>query len=404
MDKATVQSLRILILRTPTLKLLFSFWIVSNIAVILWLTADRQAENLHELTGIPWIVIDRTIGAIDWFIPFALLFFFRKHFLKPTMLGLLVCCGLALSIANNEANFLREKMQYSLDHEISYLTDNVVEGVIRPLISWIVQAYVWILGDGKTGGSTYVVHVAIDYMFDSATLMSAFALATVLVPSVGAWLYMFTVAFFGQASFVLGGGRMGGMFLAGGFLWQVFLVASGRFVAAIISGIIMSFLRTDLVFAAAFAVLGIAWIEKRWPSPKEWATFASLIIISLVVPQLLISLNPVPPDFSSFLITHGDYLTKPLGNISSLTMAIGLASPLFIILAVTWTPGVSRTTAVVLLPALAHLSIVFLIADFSETRLLGPFLGGLGLICAERLANALQPSADSEIKKLKQAV
>ncbi|WP_213770071.1 hypothetical protein [Bradyrhizobium sp. dw_78] len=384
-------------MRTPTLKLLFGFWIVSNIAVILWFTADRQSGRIHELTGISWIVINRTIDVIDWLLPFAILFFFRRYFLKPMMAGLLVCCGLALSIASNEANFLREKMQFSLDHEISYLTDNVVEGVIRPMIAWIVQVYVWILGDDKTGGSTYVTHIAINYMFDSATLISAFALATVVVSPVGAWLYMFTVAFFGQASFVLGGGRMGGMFLAGGFLWQLFLLASGRLVAAIISGIVMSFMRTDLVFATAFAVLGISWIEKRWPSPKEWTTFASLIIISIVVPQMLISLNPVPPDFSSFLITHGDYLAKPWGNISGLTTAIGLASPLFMILAVTRPLGVSRTTAIALLPAIVHLSIVFLIADFTETRLLGPFLGGLGLLCAERLANVLQSPPNSEI-------
>jgi hypothetical protein len=275
-------------------------------------------------------------------------------------------------------------MQFSLDHEISYVSDVVVEGVIRPLIARIVQVYVLILGDDKTGGSTHVTHIEINYMFDSASLMAAFSLGTLLLSTPAAWLYTLIVAFYGQSS--IAAGRMGNMFLAGGFIWQLFLLASGRYVAAIISGHIMSFMRTDLVFATAFALLGMAWIEKRWLSRLEWVTFASLIIISLVVPQLLISLHPVHPDFSSFLITHGDYLTKPLGNISGMKTALGVAFPLLMILAATWRPGMSRTTAVALLPAFAHLSIVFLIADFNETRLLGPFLAGIGLICSERVS------------------
>ncbi|MHC2626544.1 hypothetical protein ACVIW2_008576 [Bradyrhizobium huanghuaihaiense] len=385
---------------SPSLKTLFAYWLVPSVLVVLWHYGEFPARVMHALTGLPWRPMKVALLAPVALAPFLVLIYFRKYFATRTRIGLLVCCGLALSVATNEANYLRAAMQHSLDNEIAYVTKlNLVEGVIRPLISRIVQGYVWVLGDDNSGRSTYVTHLSINYMFDSASFIAAFALATVLVRPASLLihiLFVLFVAFFAEAAFVPG--RMGSAFLAGGFFWQLFLIASKRYGVALLSGLLISFARTDVVFAAAFAIPGILWFERRWSDSWAWLTFAGLLIISLVIPKILIALSPVQPDFSSFLLTHGDYFTKPLGNLSASRIAAGMAAPLFVLLILTWTPGVSRTTALMLPPALVYLAMVFVIADFSETNKLGPTLGALALICSERLATYFQPKTEPNVE------
>ncbi|MDH2398968.1 hypothetical protein QCM77_03040 [Bradyrhizobium sp. SSUT18] len=378
---------------SPSLKTLLTYWLVPSVLVVLWHYGEFPARVVHAVTGLPWRPMKVILSAPVALFPFLALFYFRKYFAKPTSIGLLVCCGLALSVASIEANYLRASMQYSLDNEIAYVTKlNLVEGVIRPLVSRIVQGYVWVLGDDNSGRSTYITHLSLNYMFDSASFIAAFALATVLVRPAALpiqILFVLFVAFYAQTAIVPG--RMGSVFLAGGFFWQLFLLGSKRYALMLLSGLVMSFMRTDLVFATAFAIPGIAWFERRWPNAVEWLTFAGLIVISLAVPKILIALYPVQPDFSSFLLTHGDYFTKPLGNLSASRLAVGVAAPIFVLLVLTWTPGVSRTTAIVLPPAVVYLAMVFVIADFTEPNKLVPILGALALVCCERLAVRFQP-------------
>lgn len=370
---------------TPSLGLLLAFWLATNVLVILW---SRCEISDAYLPG-SWRVLGVVFYAAVALAPLAILFLVRGRFLNPVMLGLLVSCCLAISVASNESNQLRAQMQFSLDHEREFAHLDLVEGIIRPLISKIVETYVGILGDDKTGGSTARTHVAINYMFDSASFLAVFALGTRLLSPAATWLCLFTIAFFAQTSIFAG--RMGALFLAGGFFWQLFLLVSRRYPVAVISGLIISFLRTDVVFATAFAILSLAWIEKRWPSLKEWSVFAVLIVISLVVPKTLIALHPTA-NFNSFLITHGEYFTKAIGNLMSLKLAVALASPVLVIVIVT-TSRISRTVAAVGPPALIYLGIVFLIADFSETRLLGPALGALAFVGSEGLASLLGSAA-----------
>lgn len=375
-------------MRTPSLKLLFAFWITSNLVVISWMLGDHYlARRLLPWPSISYEHLEKTLYFFVVLAPFFLLAYFKKYFRDPVMVGLLVCCCLALSIAYNEANQLRSQMQFSLDNEASFASSDLVEGVIRPLIARVVKIYVAIFGDDNSGGSTYFTHLLVNYLFNSATLLAAFALATVLLSPVPAWLCLFIVAFFGQVSFYPG--RMGPFFIAGGFLWQLFLICSRRYVAAIICGLVISFARTDVVFAPAFAMLGFAWLERRRPSPKELAVFATLILISLAVPKVLIWLHP-SVDYRSFLFTHGDYFTKPWVNLLNLRLALAIASPVLVLILVLGTSPRSPTVALVALPALAHLSMVFLVADFSETRLLIPTLAALAFIACERLGNQLQ--------------
>lgn len=373
---------------SPSLKALFTYWLVPSVLIVLWFYGEYPARYVYHISGLSFRATELILLAPVAISPFLALIYFRKHFVKPTTIGLLVCCGLALSVASNEGNQLREKMQFSLDNEIAYVTKlNLVEGVIRPLISRVVQGYVWVLGDDNSGGSTYITHVSINYLLDSASFIAAFALATILVrPAALAIhiLFVLFVAFYAQTALVPG--RMGSVFLAGGFFWQLFLLASKRHAVMLLSGLFVSFWRTDLVFATAFAIPGIAWFERRWPNGLEWLTFVGLIVISLAVPKLLIAMHPVAPNYASFLLTHGDYFTKPLGNLSASKLAIGMAAPLFVLIILTWSSGVSRTTATVLPPALVYLAMVFVIADFTEPNKMIPIFGALALICIERLA------------------
>jgi hypothetical protein len=315
--------------------------------------------------------------------------YFRRWFSDLTRIGLLVCCCLAALMAYHEANLLREQMQFSLDHERQFAHLDLVEGVIRPLISKIVEIYVAILKDDRTGGSTYFTHFAINYMFGSASMIAAFALGTVILAPVPTWLCLFLVAFFAQTAIYPG--RMGATFIAGGFLWQLFLLASRRYVAAVLCAVVISFMRTDVVFSSAFAIFGIAWMEQRKPSTGEWTVFALLVCISIAVPKVLILLHP-DVNYGSFLFTHGDYFSKAWANILTLKLFIAFMSPTLAILIVTRTTGISRVTATVALPALVHLSMVFAVADFSETRLLGPTLGALAFMASERLGRLLESS------------
>lgn len=375
-------------LRTPSLASLFAFWIASNLIVIFWLNADHTVTRaLYERLEIPYETMEKTLFVVFTLAPIGLLIGFRKYFRDPVTMGLLVCCCLAIAIAYNEANQLRSQMQFSLDHERAFARLDLVEGVIRPLISKIVDVYVKVLGDDNSGGSTYFTHIAINYMFDSASLLAAFALGTVLLSPVSAWLCLFVIAFFAQTSIYPG--RMGAFFIAGGFLWQLFLLSSRRYIAAIICGIVISFARTDLVFSAAFGVLGFAWMERRRPYSNEWAVFASLVAISIAVPKILI-LSHSNVQYGSFLFTHGDYFTKPWANFLNLRLFVAFTIPLLALILVLRPPIRLRTTAIVALPALAHLSMVFLVADFSETRLLGPTLAALAFIACEQLGRLLQ--------------
>jgi hypothetical protein len=184
---------------------------------------------------------------------------------------------------------------------------------------------------------------------------------------------------------------MGNVFLAGGFSGRFSLLSSKRYVVAIVCGIVICFMRTDVVFAPAFAILATAWLERRWLSSSERWAFFSLIGISLAIPEVLILLHP-HANFVSFLITHGDYFAKILGNLVALKLAVALACPTLAVIIVS-KARLSRTVAVVIPSALIYLGIVFLIADFTETRLLGPALGALAFVCSERLGALLQDSA-----------
>ncbi|MDH2344342.1 hypothetical protein QCM77_02825 [Bradyrhizobium sp. SSUT18] len=370
-------------MKTPSLGLVLGFWGISNVLVIAWWWADisdRFLPGALRYAGITFFV-----GAS--LAPLVLLFKVRRKFFNPVVLGLLVSCCLALSITAHEANLLRERLQFSLDHEREFAHVDAVEGVIRPLIARITEAYVQILGDDHTrGGSTFHTHIVVNYVFDSLSFLAVFALATLLLSPTATWLCLLTFAFYTQIAIYPG--RMGPVFIAGGLFWQLFLLVSRRYPAAIISGLIISFGRTDVVFASAFVLLSLAAFERRWPTPKEWALFGLLVGISMAVPKMLIWMHP-GTDFKSFLITHGDYFSKLVGNLLTMKLAVAIASPVLAI-AVVRTFALTRTIAVVVPAALVHVGIVFLIADFSETRLIIPSLGALAFVASEALGKALE--------------
>lgn len=389
--------------KSPSLRLVLGFWIVSNILVIVWLWLELSDTWTwmggidgsllpHRLRayGFTLTAILRTVS-LTFFVlvalaPLPLLFLFRRRFSNPVVLGLLVSCCLALSISAYEANLLRDQMQHSLDHERQFAHAELVEGIIRPLISKIVETYVQILGDDRSGGSTHHTHIAINYMFDSLSFLAVFALGCLLLSPTSTWICLLSFAFYTQIAIYPG--RMGPVFIAGGIFWQLFLLVSRRYPAAIISGLIISFARTDVVFASAFVLLSLAALERRWPTGKEWGVFAALVAISLLVPKLLISMHP-NANFGSFLITHGDYFTKIVGNLVNAKMAVAIASPVLAIVVVR-VFSITRTMAVVLPAALIHVGIVFLIADFSETRLIIPALGALAFVSSEALGRLLE--------------
>ena len=125
-------------MKTPSLSLVLGFWAVSNILAITWWWAeisDRYLPGVLRYAGIAFF-----LGAA--LAPLVLLFSVRRRFSNPVVLGLLVCCCLALSITAHEANLLRGQMQFSLDHEREFAHIDAVEGVIRPLIARITDAYV----------------------------------------------------------------------------------------------------------------------------------------------------------------------------------------------------------------------------------------------------------------------
>ncbi|MHC2577128.1 hypothetical protein [Bradyrhizobium diazoefficiens] len=286
-------------MKSPSLGLVMGFWFISNVLVIAWWWADisdRFLPGVLRYAGIAFFVS----AALA---PLVLLFKVRRSFFNPVVLGLLVCCCLALSITAHEANLLRERLQFSLDHEREFAHIDAVEGVIRPLIARITEVYVQILGDDHTrGGSTFHTHIVANYMFDSLSFLAVFALATLLLSPTASWLCLLTFAFYTQIAIYPG--RMGPVFIAGGLFWQLFLLVSRQYPAAIISGLIISFGRTDVVFASAFVLLSLAAFERRWPTPKEWGLFGLLVGISIAVPKILIWMHP-GTDFRSFLITHG---------------------------------------------------------------------------------------------------
>jgi hypothetical protein len=279
-------------------------------------------------------------------------------------------------------------MQFSLDHEREFAHMELVEGIIRPLISKIVEVYVQVLGDDHMRGSTVRTHIAINYMFDSLSFLAVFALATLLLSRTSAWICLLLFAFYTQTAIYPG--RMGPVFIAGGLFWQLFLIASRRYPAAIISGLIICFARTDVVFASAFALLSLAAFERRWPSVKEWGVFAALVGMSVLIPKLLILMHP-QADFRSFLITHGEYFSKLVVNLLTMKLAVAIASPVLAI-AIVRTFALTRTIAVVVPAALVHVGIVFVIADFSETRLIVPAMGALAFVASEALGQLLEKS------------
>ncbi|MHB0768697.1 hypothetical protein [Bradyrhizobium sp. 5.13L] len=372
--------------KTPPLGLVLGFWIVSNVLVVAWWWADisdRFVPGVLQYGQIAFIVF----AAIA---PLVLLYRGRRVFLDPVVLGLLVSCCLALSVTAHEANLLRDQTQYSLDREIQFGRSNAVEGLIRPLIARITETYVEILGDDHTeGGSGFYTHIVINYMFDSLSFLAVFALATLLLSPISAWLCLITFAFYAQMAIYPG--RVGALFIAGGLFWQLFLLASRRYPAAIISGLIISFGRADIVFASTFALIGIAAFERRWPTLIEACVLALLIIFSLLVPQMLIWMRP-DADFSSFLVTDGDF-SKLVGNLKGMKLVVAIASPVLAIAIVRLAP-LTRTTAVVVPTALIHVGLVLLIADFSETRLVIPALGGLAFVASEALGNLLERKGD----------
>jgi hypothetical protein len=380
-------------MRVPSLKLLLSFWIISNVLVILWLRFSFSDYGLSQ----NWRALSVTLCTLALLSPLVLLHYFKNYFHDLTRLGLLVCCCLAVFSTIHEANLLREAMQVTIDHDRSFLTSSYVEAVIRPLVSYIVDGYSRVFGDDHTQGITtitdirsgYFTHIIINYMFDSLTFLSVFALATILLSPTGAWICLFIAGMIAQTA-AMHDSRMGNVFLAGGVFFQLFLLMSGRYKAAIISGLIISFGRSDTVFTSAFAILGIAYFDRRWPSKTEWRTFAALIGTSIVVPALLIFHHRHGgTNYQSFLITQGDPFTKMYVNIITLRQLVGLSCPMLAII-IAASGKLSRTAAVVIPPALAYLGIVFLIADFTETAKLGPMLMALGFVCADRLESRLQ--------------
>lgn len=377
---------------TPSLNLVLGTWIVTNCLAALWWRLELSDKWLPG----GWRALGVSIYAIVALSPLALLFLFRRNRVNPVLLGLLVCCCFAASITAHEANLLREQMQFSLDHERQFAHMDLVEGVIRPLISKIVEVYVRILGDDNFRGSTFRTHIAINFMFDSLSFLAVFALGTLLLSRTSAWICLFLFAFYSQIAIYPG--RMGAVFIAGGLFWQLFLIASKRYPAAIISGLIICFARTDVVFASSFALLSIPAFERRWPSLREWSVFAVLVIMSVVVPKTLILMHP-QADFKSFLITHGDYFSKLVVNLLTMKLAVAIASPVLAIV-ILMTFKITRTIAVVVPAALIHLGIVFVIADFSETRLILPALGALAFVSSEALGRLLEPTEGAQARLL----
>lgn len=370
-------------MKTPSLGLVVGFWGISNVLVIAWWWADISDRFLPGVLRYAGIAVFVGVSLA----PLVLLFKVRRTFFNPVVLGLLVSCCLALSITAHEANLLRERLQFSLDHEREFAHVDAVEGVIRPLIARITEAYVQILGDDHTGGgSTFHTHIVVNYMFDSLSFLAVFALATLLLSPTATWLCLLTFAFYTQIAIYPG--RMGPVFIAGGLFWQLFLLVSRQYLAAIISGLIISFGRTDVVFASAFAILSLAAFERRWPTPKEWALFGLLVGISVAVPKMLILMHP-QADFRSFLITHGEYFSKLVVNLLTMKLAVAIASPVLAI-AIVRTFALTRTIAVVVPAALVHVGIVFVIADFSETRLIVPAMGALAFVASEALGKLLE--------------
>jgi hypothetical protein len=305
---------------------------------------------------------------------------------------------LAIFSTIHEANLLRSSMQVTMDRDRAFLTSDYVEGVIRPLVSYIVDFYATVFGDDHVRGmapfdvqSSYFTHVIINYMFDSLTFLAVFSLGSLLFSPVSTWICLFVIALIAQTA-PMPDSRMGNVFLAGGFFFQLLLLVSGRYKTAIVSGLIISFARTDTVFTSAFAILGMACFDRKWPTKAEWYTFAALVGISIAVPAALI-IHHRTSTFGSFLITQGDPYTKMYVNILTLKQLVGLASPMLAIIIATG-GNFSRTIAIVIPPALIYLGLVFLVADFTETRLLGPTLGALGFVCSERLGTLLQNLAD----------
>lgn len=218
-----------------------------------------------------------------------------------------------------------------------------------------------------------------------------FALATLLLSPTAAWLCLLTFAFYTQIAIYPG--RMGPVFIAGGLFWQLFLLTSRRYPAAVISGLIISFGRTDVVFASSFALLGLAAFERRWPTPKEWAVFGLLIGISLAVPKALIWMHP-GTDYRSFLVTNGDF-SKLVGNLQTMKLVVAIASPVLAI-AIVRTFALTRTIAIVGAATLTHVGLVFFIADFSETRLVIPALAGLTFVASEGLGKMLEGQKETQ--------
>ncbi|MFK4580218.1 hypothetical protein [Bradyrhizobium ottawaense] len=369
-------------MKTPSLGLVLGFWVISNVLVITWYwvnVSDRYLPGLLRYAGIAFYVAVALV-------PLLLLFKVRRSFFNPVALGLLVSCCLALSITAHEANLLRDQTQYSLDREIQFGNSNAIEGVIRPLIARVTGSYIAVLGDNHTnGGSAFYTHIAINYLFDSLSFLAVFGLATLLLSPTAAWLCLLTFAFYAQIAIYPG--RMGAVFVAGGLFWQLFLLVSRQYPAAIISGLIISFARTDVVFASAFALLSVAAFERRWPRLGELSLFALLIGISLAVPKVLIWMRP-DADFSSFLVTNGDF-SKLVGNLLAMKLVVAIASPVLAI-AIVRTFALTRTIAVVVPAALVHVGLVFSIADFSETRLILPALAGLAFVASEGLGRLLE--------------
>ncbi len=375
-------------MKTPSLGLVLGFWGVSNVLVIAWYwvnVSDRYLPGLLRYAGIAFFVAVALV-------PLLVLFKVRRSFFNPVTLGLLVSCCLALSITAHEANLLREQMQFSLDHEREFAHMDAVEGVMRPLLAKITEAYVRIFGDDRTfGGSTYHTHIIANYLFDSLSFLAVFALATLLLSPTASWLCLLTFAFYTQIAIYPG--RMGPVFIAGGLFWQLFLLTSRRYPAAIISGLIISFGRTDVVFASAFALLGLAAFERRWPTLKEWMVFGLLIGISVAVPKTLIWMHP-GTDYKSFLVTNGDF-SKLVGNLQTMKLVVAIASPVLAI-AIVRTFALTRTIAIVGAATLTHVGLVFFIADFSETRLIIPALAGLTFVASEGLGKLLEGDKETQ--------
>jgi hypothetical protein len=376
-------------MQSPSLGQVLGVWLVSNVLVVAWWWAnisDRYLPGVLQYVETFFVVLVALA-------PLGLLFRSRRSFFNPVALGLLVSCAFALSVAAHEANLLRDQTQYSLDRELQFGSSNAIEGLIRPLIAKVTGSYVAVLGDNHTkGGSAFYTHIAINYLFDSLSFLAVFALATLLLSPTAAWLCLLTFAFYAQIAIYPG--RMGAVFVAGGLFWQLFLLASRRYPAAIISGLIISFARTDVVFASAFALLSIAAFERRWPKPGELGLFVLLIGISLGVPKVLIWMRP-DADFSSFLVTDGDF-SKLVDNLQAMKLVVAIGSPVLAI-AIVRTFALTRTIAVVVPAALVHVGLVFLIADFSETRLILPALTGLAFVASEGLGRLLEGRRDEEV-------